>query len=142
MDYQFTAQVEDWLDDVSRGERDWVKALRDFYDPFALALASAPPKMAAFKGTYQGSPVSPTGAEAGEEESIQEKASPRKRTRRSSSGSRRSPAHAIASKKQVAVDPNAPICPKCGSPMIKRNGPRGEFWGCATFPKCKGTRNL
>ena len=37
MDYQFTAQVEDWLDDVSRGERDWVQALRDFYDPFALA---------------------------------------------------------------------------------------------------------
>ena len=49
MDYQFTAQVEDWLDDVSRGERDWVKALRDFYSPFAVALASAPPKMAAFR---------------------------------------------------------------------------------------------
>jgi DNA topoisomerase-1 len=142
MDYQFTAQVEDWLDDVSRGERDWVKALRDFYDPFALALASALPKMAAFKGTYRGSPVSPPTAGAGKEESAQGKASPRKRTRRSSGGTRRAPARAIASKEQAAVDPNAPLCPKCGSSMIKRTGPRGEFWGCSTFPRCKGTRNL
>jgi restriction system protein len=47
-----------------------------------------------------------------------------------------------AGKKPYASDPNAPLCPKCGSPMVKRNGPRGEFWGCSTFPKCKGTRNL
>ena len=142
MDYQFTAQVEDWLDDVSRGERDWVQALRDFYDPFALALASAPPKMAAFKGTYRGIPVSPTEAEAGEEENATGKTSSRKRSRRSSGGTRRAPARATASKEQAAVDPNAPLCPKCGSSMIKRTGPRGEFWGCSTFPKCKGTRNL
>ena len=49
MDYAFTAQVEDWLDDVSRGERDWVQALRAFYDPFALALQSASAKMQPFK---------------------------------------------------------------------------------------------
>lgn len=37
---------------------------------------------------------------------------------------------------------NVPKCPKCGSPMRKRNGKFGEFWGCSTFPTCKGTRNL
>ena len=30
-------------------------------------------------------------------------------------------------------------CPKCGSPMRKRNGKTGAFWGCTTYPQCKGT---
>jgi DNA helicase-2/ATP-dependent DNA helicase PcrA len=36
----------------------------------------------------------------------------------------------------------APECPKCGKPMVKRNGSRGEFYGCSTYPKCNGTRNI
>jgi DNA topoisomerase-1 len=141
MDYHFTAQVEDWLDDVSRGERDWVKALRDFYDPFAVALASAPPKMAAFKGQYHSTTVVKPKAAGGEAESVENKA-PRKRSRWSSGGSHRAASRSSTSKKPIVRDPNAPTCPKCGAPMIKRTGPRGEFWGCSTFPKCKGTRNL
>lgn len=29
-------------------------------------------------------------------------------------------------------------CPKCGSPMNLRNGKRGPWLGCSTFPKCRG----
>ena len=32
-------------------------------------------------------------------------------------------------------------CPDCDGPMIPRNGQYGKFWGCADFPKCKGTRD-
>lgn len=39
------------------------------------------------------------------------------------------------------ADP-APKCPKCGSPMRKRNGKFGEFWGCSIYPACNGTMNL
>ncbi len=137
MDYTFTAQVEDWLDDVSRGERDWVKALRDFYDPFALALAVAPAKMMAFKGEYR----SKAEVKSSEAESTAGQ-TPRQRTGRRASGSSRSGSRSAQSQKSIVADPSAPLCPKCGSPMIKRTGPRGEFWGCSTFPKCKGTRNL
>lgn len=28
-------------------------------------------------------------------------------------------------------------CDRCGSPMVLRNGSRGEFWGCSSFPKCR-----
>jgi ribosomal protein L37AE/L43A len=34
----------------------------------------------------------------------------------------------------------APICPKCGAEMVfreKKDG-SGSFWGCASFPKCRG----
>ncbi len=139
MDYTFTAQVEDWLDDVSRGERDWVKALRDFYDPFALALAAAPPKMAAFKGEYRHTAATPAEAAI---EGEADATTSHQRARRSPNRTRRTSSKASATKKPGVVDPNAPTCPKCGTSMIKRSGPRGEFWGCSTFPKCKGTRNL
>jgi len=32
-----------------------------------------------------------------------------------------------------------PACPKCGSGTIKRRGRFGEFFGCSTYPDCKGT---
>ena len=36
-------------------------------------------------------------------------------------------------------------CPSCGQPMILRTSKRGanagsQFWGCSTYPACKGTR--
>ena len=30
-------------------------------------------------------------------------------------------------------------CPRCGSALVLRKGPHGSFWGCSTFPQCKGT---
>lgn len=35
-------------------------------------------------------------------------------------------------------------CPKCGGEMVKRaNRKTGDaFWGCAKFPKCRGTRKV
>ena len=34
VDYDFTARLEDELDDISRGEKDWVPVLREFWRPF------------------------------------------------------------------------------------------------------------
>jgi len=38
-------------------------------------------------------------------------------------------------------------CPSCGQPMVLRTSKRGanagsQFWGCSTYPKCKGTRKV
>jgi len=38
--------------------------------------------------------------------------------------------------------PPSPECPLCGKPMRKRQSVRGEFWGCSSFPDCKGTRQI
>lgn len=42
---------------------------------------------------------------------------------------------------------DTPVCPKCGSEMRLRTARRGknagsQFWGCSTYPRCKGTRNV
>lgn len=31
-------------------------------------------------------------------------------------------------------------CPRCGRPMVKRTGRYGGFWGCTSYPRCRGTR--
>ncbi|HXJ55314.1 MAG TPA: four helix bundle suffix domain-containing protein [Verrucomicrobiae bacterium] len=42
---------------------------------------------------------------------------------------------------------DAPACPLCSQPMIQRTAKQGrhvgqDFWGCSTYPECKGTRPL
>jgi DNA topoisomerase-1 len=36
-------------------------------------------------------------------------------------------------------DPAAPTCPECGQGMRKLNGPKGPFWACSGYPKCRKT---
>lgn len=33
----------------------------------------------------------------------------------------------------------APKCPECGRTLTARKGPRGRFWGCLSYPACRGT---
>jgi len=35
-------------------------------------------------------------------------------------------------------DWTTPTCPSCGDRMTARDNKRGAFWGCVTYPKCKG----
>jgi len=52
-----------------------------------------------------------------------------------------------AAERATAPAPAAavPQCPRCGSPMVLRTATRGanageKFWGCSTYPGCRGTR--
>ena len=40
------------------------------------------------------------------------------------------------------VDEDAPLCPRCKSPMRVRHGRSGDFWGCTAYPTCRGTREI
>lgn len=37
------------------------------------------------------------------------------------------------------IEEGAPVCPKCGSALVKRKGKNGEFWGCSAYPECRMT---
>lgn len=39
-------------------------------------------------------------------------------------------------------DAASPPCPECGKPMRKRKSSKGDFWGCADYPGCRGSRNI
>lgn len=35
-----------------------------------------------------------------------------------------------------------PFCARCGSMMEIRNGRYGEFWGCMSYPRCRGSEDI
>jgi hypothetical protein len=35
-----------------------------------------------------------------------------------------------------------PFCTRCGSMMEIRNGRYGEFWGCMSYPRCRGSEDI
>ncbi len=62
---------------------------------------------------------------------------------------RAAPAQEIPQTPQLVNDasPAPPLCPRCSQPMLKRTARSGanagsEFWGCPSFPRCRGTRQL
>ncbi len=43
----------------------------------------------------------------------------------------------------VSKKPSGPgNCPICSASTILKQGKFGNFYGCAKFPKCKGSRNI
>ena len=56
-------------------------------------------------------------------------------------------AERLSYRQQQSAQANAPVCPLCGKPMIKRVAQKGVnsgrvFWSCRGFPNCKGTLNI
>lgn len=52
----------------------------------------------------------------------------------------------LEARKEKASSEGAPMCPKCGKPMLRRTIQRGskqgqQFWGCSNYPNCNGTRD-
>lgn len=40
------------------------------------------------------------------------------------------------------VTVNEFTCPKCGSKLVLRSGPKGQFYGCSSFPKCRHIKSI
>lgn len=56
-------------------------------------------------------------------------------------------AERLAYRAEQSIQSNAPTCPKCGKPMIKRMSKKGvnagkEFWSCSGYPQCNGSRKM
>lgn len=56
-------------------------------------------------------------------------------------------AERLEARREQAAETDAPACPKCGKPMLRRMQKKGqmqgrEFWGCSDYPKCNGTRPI
>lgn len=56
-------------------------------------------------------------------------------------------AERLAHRAAKSLQEDAPTCPVCGKPMIKRVAKKGvnsghEFWSCSSYPSCNGTRSI
>jgi DNA topoisomerase-1 len=137
VDYSFTANLEDDLDAVSRGEKDWVPLMNDFWQPFTELINEK-------EESVQRKDVT--------QESIDEKCpecqSPLSiRLGRNGRfiGCTNYPAcsytrnlsddGAGASTEAEVVEGR--VCPKCASALVIKAGRYGKFIGCSAYPGCK-----
>ncbi len=129
----FTSEMEDELDEIAGGKREYAKTLKEFYTPFTKAVKS---KNKIEKITNMGPvPVEflcPTCDSA-----MMYKLSKTGRFMSCTKfpecmGARKEDGSIIEPPKELEEP-----CPKCGKTLIEREGRFGRFIACSTYPKCK-----
>ncbi|MBI4387520.1 MAG: type I DNA topoisomerase [Candidatus Omnitrophica bacterium] len=126
MDIQFTALMEEELDKIEEGELDWVRVLKDFYEPFQKSVADAKLQMKDVKQE-----ITETGQ-------VCEKCGKPMVIRWGRFGK------FIACSGFPECKNTKPIstgvaCPQpgCNGSLIKRKSKRGRpFYGCSNYPTC------
>jgi DNA topoisomerase-1 len=137
----FTAQMEERLDEVEEGAADWIKLLRDFYVPFERDLTRAKVEMRDIKREEE--PTLEVCEKCGKPMVIKwgrnghflacsgypECRNTKEYTRNPDGSLTVLP----------TTRPSDQTCPTCGSPMVVRRGRFGEFLACSRYPDCKTT---
>lgn len=133
MDLDFTAKMEEELDDVSRGEREWVPMLGEFYGPFQKALTNADEQMPKIRMEEETDEVcdkvDEEGQVCGKPMVIKTGRFGRFMACTGFPDCRNT--KPILNKTGVA-------CPKCGGDIVERKA-RGRgrpFFGCSKYPEC------
>ncbi|HEU4752480.1 MAG TPA: DNA topoisomerase, partial [Armatimonadota bacterium] len=136
----FTAEIEQHLDDIAEGERRWVDVLREFYDPFESNLARAETEMERVKPEAVptdyacpdcGKPMLIRSSRFGKFLGCSGFPECKKTVPLNEDGT---PAGSGA---PGSSEEEAMTCPNCGKPMQQKRGRFGEFWGCTGYPDCK-----
>jgi DNA topoisomerase-1 len=140
VDVQFTARMEERLDDVAAGELDWQSMIGEFHEGLAQAITAAAAavttdKMHVARSVAEATIETPGDLGAGKKASP----APRRRARAvetsPNGAATRAPVDPSAGRARPDGVPEA--CPSCGKPMAPRRSAFGEFWGCSGYPKCR-----
>ena len=147
MDVGFTAGMEQNLDDIARGEKEWVPVLRDFYDPFQEALTSATEEMPRVRVEEPSEETcdlceKPMVIKTGRfGRFLACTGFPECKGRKPLKQEGSTSAAEAMPKVQVA-EPSDEKCDLCEQPMVVKTGRYGRFLACTGFPKCKGKKPL
>ncbi len=134
VDVGFTAEMEEDLDHIARGERAWQPVVEEFYRPLeeALARAAKAPKVVQETGEACEKCAKPMVLRWGRfGRFLACTGFPECRNTRP-----------VEEEAQEAMPETTETCPECGAPMAVRRGRFGMFLACTRYPECKGTKRL
>ncbi|MEK7067603.1 MAG: type I DNA topoisomerase, partial [Patescibacteria group bacterium] len=144
--YQFTAEMEENLDDIARGGKEWQKIIGDFYDPFAKNLEKKRKELSKKELTEEktnevcekcGSPMVIKMGRYGKFMACTNYPEC-KNTKNLNSGDKdRDGTKDSEELKKFAVKYEGQTCPECGSPLVAKISKYGPFMACSNYPKCK-----
>ncbi|QSA96803.1 type I DNA topoisomerase [Methylococcus sp. EFPC2] len=135
VDYNFTANLEDDLDAVSRGEKTWIPLMKEFWGPFKSLIEAKDEGLKRADVTHEaieeacpdcGGPLSIRLGRNGR--FIGCNNYPTCKYTRNLNGETTSAEPEVVEGK---------TCPKCDSPLVIKTGRYGKFIGCSAYPKCK-----
>jgi DNA topoisomerase-1 len=140
----FTAKIEEKLDEVAESRADWTEVLRDFYDPFEKELKKAETAMerVEIKPQATDEKCPKCGAPMGLREN---KAGRYLACSRYPDCKSTIPVDREGNK--VVPQPSGEICPACGKPMVLRMGRSfgrrpAPYLACTGYPECKTTFSI
>ena len=142
LDIDFTAEMEEELDDVASGEREWVPVVRDIYNPLESALEGA--MAAAPKQVHETEELcpDPKGIHT-EPTKLLIRWGRRGRFLGCSAFPECDYTRALEGEEQQDEPQQTDEpCPECGTPMVIRSGRFGKFLACSRYPECKGRKPL
>jgi DNA topoisomerase-1 len=137
LSYDFTARVEDQLDQIAEGKENWVSMMKGFYDPFAKTLEEK--KEDIKKDEVVSEKTDVKCLKCGKPMVI----------KLGRYGKFLSCSGYPVCKEARPLNPDGtpgeapkPVltgekCPDCGADLIERQGRFGKFIGCSKYPACK-----
>ncbi|MCO6412883.1 MAG: type I DNA topoisomerase [Thiogranum sp.] len=135
VDYDFTAHLEDELDEVSRGEKDWIPLMKEFWYPFKELVKEKEESVSRSDVTTEA--IDETCPKCGKQLNIR---LGRRGRFIGCSGfpdcdyTRNVDDDQDSSEPEIVEGRN---CPECQSQLIIRAGRYGKFIGCSGYPQCK-----
>ena len=136
-DVEFTAQMEENLDKIEEGEKGWVETLKEFYQPFEKALATAKISMREVKKELI--PTDVLCERCGSK--MVKRWGKRGYFLACSSYPECRHTREVEESREKPVE-NGGTCEKCGSPMVVKTGKFGRFLACSNYPTCKFTKPI
>ncbi len=143
-DVQYTARMEEELDEIEEGRLDWRAAMAEFYDKFRVDLQRAEKEMTDIKRMEE--PTDQVCESCGKLMVIKwgrhgrflackgypECTNTRELPREQMEGGR----------PDLDEQGDEEYCPNCGRTMVLKKGRFGQFMACSGYPDCKTTRAL
>jgi DNA topoisomerase I len=142
VDSSFTANMEEILDEIAEGKKEWQKTLRDFYFPFMEKIEAGKTNIAS---TKLAKPLGRACPQCGSELLLRSgrygnfiacSAYPKCKYTEQIEEEKNE------EEKQSDAEVSQEKCEKCGAPMVVKNGRNGKFLACSAYPQCKNTKPL
>lgn len=123
---EFTAELEEKLDEIAEGNLPWIKVVEDFYKDFAIVLKKAEEEIEEIEIKDEVSDV------------ICEKCGKNMVVKHGRFGKFLAcPGYPECKNTKAIVDELDIKCPKCNGNLVKRRSKKGRiFYGCSNYPEC------
>lgn len=141
VDYEFTANLENDLDSIARGEKDWIPLMHSFWTPFAQLITEKEASVQRKDVTQEA--ISEKCPQCNQPLSIR-----LGRNGRFIGCTDYPNCSYTRNLNDDATETSTPEfvkgrnCPKCESPLVIKTGRYGKFIGCHSYPKCKHIESL